>query len=61
MNQDENYGQSAYETYCETRGWKSFDGKPLPQWRQQSEALREAWIAAAGAVLNEHRIQTRPG
>ena len=54
-------GEIAYNAYCEVRGWKSVRGEPLPHWNQQSEALRDAWMAAAQAVASEIRNQTSIG
>lgn len=41
----------AYEAYCVSREWKSFDGKPLPQWHDVNTDIRSAWDAATQAVL----------
>lgn len=45
-------GQAAYEAYCNTTGWKSLaSGAPLPQWLEQREEIKIAWINAAMASL----------
>lgn len=44
-------GQIAYEAYCEAVGWQSFKADPLPQWPEVKERIKEAWEAAAEAVL----------
>lgn len=45
-----NLGQVAYEAYCENRGWKSFNGEPLPHWDNVKEDIRKSWEIAAKAV-----------
>jgi len=58
---NERLGEIAYDAYCAAREWKSFNGDPLPHWRQQSEDLRKAWVTAAEAVSSEIRNQTCRG
>jgi len=43
-------GEIAYIAYCNSVGWKSVKGDPLPSWNEQRESLKAAWHAAAGAV-----------
>lgn len=43
-------GRTAYEAYGDQRGWKVFNGDPMPTWYDQDEAIRVAWDAAADAV-----------
>lgn len=43
-------GQIAYNAYCETRGWQSFNKEPLPQWEQVQPDIQESWEAAAKAI-----------
>jgi len=45
------YGQIAYETYCITRDWKSFNGTKLPSWEEQRDDLKGSWERAAEAVI----------
>jgi hypothetical protein len=45
-------GQVAYEAYAELREWRSFDGYRIPAWDQMREDLRDAWNAAADAVIS---------
>ena len=58
---NERLGQIAYDAYCESRGWKSVRGEPLPHWKQQDESLRLAWVKAAEAVATEVRNLTARG
>lgn len=46
-------GQVAYEAYGDSRDWKTVAGSEMPVWSDQSEALQEAWRAAADAVAQE--------
>jgi hypothetical protein len=43
-------GQVNYNAYCDTRDWKSFDGKPLPPWEQVKPDIQEGWRKGADAV-----------
>ena len=45
------FARIAYNAYCEKRQWKSVRGDPLPTFDAQSLELKEAWQAAADAVL----------
>ena len=47
----DHYGKVAYEAYCETRQWKSFNGSKLPLWDNVMPDIKDGWIAAANAVL----------
>lgn len=46
----EHLARVAYAAYGDARGWVTFDGDPMPPWEEQSEDIREAWVAAAAAV-----------
>jgi hypothetical protein len=47
-------GQIAYEAYCEATGGVSLvSGEKLPDWADQSAAIKNAWEAAASAVTSE--------
>lgn len=46
----EHLGQVAYEAYCATRGWKSFNNEPLPQWNDVRQDIKDGWMTAARAV-----------
>lgn len=43
-------GKIAYNAYCETRNWKSFNGDALPPFERQSPELQQAWNNAGLAV-----------
>ncbi len=46
------YGQVAYDGYFGACGGKSLiSGATLPQWHEQDKAIRDAWDAAAAAVI----------
>jgi hypothetical protein len=45
-------GRAAYTAYCQTTGGRSaVTGDVLPAWEDQSPIIREAWRAAADAVV----------
>jgi len=56
-------GQIAYEAYCGVRQWKSFDGKPLPRWREMAIEIQAAWDVAGCAVAfrNGEKLGTDQG
>lgn len=43
----ENIGQRLYEAYCESSGWKNYQGNKCPDWLDLTEAVRRHWAAAA--------------
>lgn len=52
MTKSVDIGQVAYEGYCAVSDGKSLvSGGPLPTWEEQAPEIREAWRAAADAVL----------
>lgn len=60
----ETLGKIAYEAYCQTRQWKSFDDKLLPSWDQMvhdSPHIANAWECAANAVAAHLANQRAPG
>lgn len=46
-------GRIAFEAYNEAKGGLTHDGKPIPPWTDVGAAVREAWEAAAYAVLRD--------
>ena len=45
----------AYEAYCETVGWKSVNGEPLPRWAElvadpAKQKVVDGWRAVAAAI-----------
>lgn len=51
----EDLAVAAYAAYCETRNWKSYDGKPLPYWPDAREDIKDGWRKAAEAIVWELR------
>lgn len=45
--------QIAYEAYAEDADWQTFDGRPMPEWGDLTDAVREHWDAAVSAVITE--------
>ena len=50
---DEAYAKVAYDAYCESRGWVSVRGDPLPPFEAQSPELKSAWGFSARAVVEK--------
>jgi len=44
--------QIAYEVYAEHQNWKNYEGKPIPQWAEVRNDIKQAWITAITAVLD---------
>lgn len=52
----EKLGRRAYERYNESRGGKTWDGKPIPTWdalagQPTGEGVREGWRCAADSIV----------
>jgi hypothetical protein len=51
--EDKRLGQTAYEAYRDAADGRSLaSGEPLPAWPQLAPAIRDAWQAAALAVVD---------
>lgn len=46
-------GQIAFEAYSKSMGWKTYDGKDIPQWENLSSEVQKAWGAAARAIARQ--------
>jgi len=56
---DERLGRICYEAYCEQAGGRSLvTGDDLVPWEGLGDALKTAWIAAAGTVAVD--VKARP-
>lgn len=49
---DKTTGQIGYDAYGEFTGWRTFDGRPMPEWVDLGERVQGAWQAAADAILS---------
>lgn len=47
----ERLGEVAFAAYRESVGGKAYDGTPIPEWAEISDAVRQAWIEAGFAVF----------
>jgi hypothetical protein len=59
MMNDLTRGKVAFQAYSKAVGRKTHDGKPIPEWEDLSETVRNGWEAAANAVVKDwkgHRI-----
>lgn len=43
---------SAYNAYGDDAGWKTWNGKDMPQWDDLGIAVQSHWIAAVAEVVN---------
>jgi len=41
-----------YEAYGAKADWKAYDGKPMPQWVELPQHIRDKWMAATEAILD---------
>lgn len=46
-------GKVAYLAYGDVTGWKNYQGLPMPTWANLPQGIRDAWNAAARAVLED--------
>lgn len=47
------FGQRGYEAYSKAAGGRSLvSGDPLPGWDALPEAIQQAWVAAAAAIID---------
>lgn len=44
------YGQIAFDAYCESVNFVTYDNKPIPKWDSLSAQVKQAWEDAARAV-----------
>tara|TARA_Y100000310_G_scaffold127207_1_gene126250 strand:- start:865 stop:1392 length:528 start_codon:yes stop_codon:yes gene_type:complete len=47
-------GQNAFEAYNESKGGKTWDGKPIPPWSEVGGEVQAGWAAAANAAIEHH-------
>lgn len=46
------YGRLAWDAYAKAVGGITFDGKPLPEWKDLGERQKNGWGKAAEAARN---------
>jgi hypothetical protein len=52
MDEEKTPGQVGYEAYAKKAGWYSLiTSSPLPEWAAVDQDVKDAWEAAAAAVL----------
>ena len=49
------YGIIAWEAYAKAVGGKTFDGKPLPEWKSLGPLQQDGWRAAAEAAIKAYQ------
>ena len=45
------YARIGYDGYAASTGGKTFDGRTMPKWDELPDRIKEAWRAAANAIL----------
>lgn len=51
------YGQIAFEAYCESVNFATYDNKPIPKWESLSAQIKQAWEEAASEVIKAYAIE----
>lgn len=59
---DKTFGQIGYEAYGAAAGWKTFDGRPMPSWKDLGETpvgleTRRRWEVAAEAIVEADALE----
>jgi hypothetical protein len=49
-------GHLAYDLYCESLGWQTWQGTPLPTWGELGHLRQQVWRQT---VLYVHRVLTQ--
>lgn len=44
-------GRIGYKAYAESTGGKTFDGRDMPSWEKLPPRVKDAWQAAAAAIV----------
>lgn len=52
-----NYGQIAFEAYCDSVGNKTYDNKPIPKWEDLTEQIKQAWNNAANEAIKAYAVE----
>jgi hypothetical protein len=45
--------RAGYEGYARWTGFKTFDGRDMPQWDDLPDSTQLAWVAAAGSIVRK--------
>jgi hypothetical protein len=49
-------GKVAFEAYVSRVGGETYDKKPIPEWQNLSESVKDGWEAAAAAVVKGRKL-----
>jgi len=49
----EYYGRLAFEAYRANADFTAYDGKPIPNWAELSDKVKNNWMNAAKAVVTD--------
>lgn len=50
------YGQIAFEAYCESINFVTYDNKPIPKWECLSAQIKQAWEDAANEAIKAYAL-----
>ena len=51
---DEHFGKIAYAAYGQSADFKNYQGLPMPSWDDLPQQIRQSWVLAAQAVIENH-------
>ena len=54
---DKSFGQIAFETYCESVNFVTYDNKPIPKWDSLSTQVKQAWEDAANEAIKAYAVK----
>ena len=54
---EKSFGQFAFEAYCKSVNFITYDNKPIPKWESLSAQIKQAWEEAANEVIKAYAIE----
>lgn len=51
------FAEIAFNAYGEKAEWKTWDGKPMPQWDAVGEVVQQRWVAAVKAIFRRLNVR----
>ena len=51
--EEKSYEQIAFEAYRDAVGGVAYDGTPIPQWGELRDNIKNGWLVAGLAVVNQ--------
>ena len=56
---DISFGQLAFEAYCKSVNFVTFDNKPIPKWEALSAQIKQAWEDAANEAIKVYAVELK--